>query len=67
MSKVQKRLSDEQLQLVERIDKLSDFIDSDNFDNIKKEQKGLMCIQLSIMEAYDTVLVERINNLRNYE
>ena len=63
MSKVQKRLSDEQSQLVERIDKLSDFIDSDNFDNIKEDQKGLMRIQLNIMESYDTVLVERITKL----
>ena len=54
------RLTEEKIQLVERIGKLKDFINTDKFESIEESHKSLLRVQLSIMKSYNKILVERI-------
>jgi len=54
------RLLDEQLELSDRIKKLSSFISSDNFENLDSTNAKLLDKQLKQMRGLNEILVERI-------
>ena len=60
MSSFKERLIDEQTQLKDKIEKLDNFILSDNFNSIDKIQQSLLSIQLSSMKTYSDCLGERL-------
>ena len=59
------RLKTEKQELDEKIEKLTAFINSENFEKVDSIQAPLLQTQLSIMLAYSTVLDKRLNNLIN--
>ena len=67
MEKVMKKVPDYVERMIEeinnltgKIDKLSDFIDKDNFDDLPVVKKALLYTQLDIMKSYANVLRLRI-------
>lgn len=58
------RLETESNELVEKMEKLSAFIASDNFDKIDSSQKSLLKIQWQAMQTYNLCLAERLNLLK---
>ena len=63
MSNFIKRLENEESQLRDRINKLYDFIESDKFDEVEREQQSLLLIQLNAMRTYWRILQTRLNRL----
>lgn len=63
MSDFKTRLTEEQSQLAERVEKLEAFLQTSNADNIDKVQRTLLDVQLPAMKTYLTVLNERIRLL----
>ena len=60
MSDFINRLVVENTELVERITKLSSFIDGEAFYRIDEVQQGLLIIQLNAMKTYHKCLVQRL-------
>lgn len=54
------RLKTEQADLIEKINKLKNFLSTDVFKNLTVDNRELLIIQLEIMEAYSRVLSRRI-------
>lgn len=54
------RLSDEKVELDEKIFKLESFTKTDAFNSIDNVQRGLLKIQLNAMATYSQVLDERL-------
>lgn len=65
MSTFKSRLIAEQSELNEKVDKLSSFVVSDNFDKIDPKQQDLLNKQLPVMQEYNTILKDRINLLQD--
>lgn len=63
MSDFISRLYDEKQQLEERYTKLKDFIFTDAFTQLDGVQQALLEIQVSAMQTYLKVLIERIIRL----
>lgn len=55
------RLLQEKAELDERKDKLTDFINSGKAENIDPQQKALLRVQATLMEAYSEVLTQRLS------
>ena len=60
METFKERLIQEKAELDEKIDKLSAFINGDNFVKIEAVQQSLLSVQLRAMQTYSLILVERI-------
>ena len=54
------RLIDEKQQLDVKIEKLTQFIQSENFKSIEMVQQSLLQVQLLSMETYSQCLTERL-------
>ena len=54
------RLIEEQVQLQERVDKLTEFFKSDKITLIDNVQSSLLHAQIFAMSAYNQILIERI-------
>jgi hypothetical protein len=63
MSDFKTRLTEDQMQLDERINKLQEFILSDQFKHIAEIQQSLLKIQLKAMQTYSQCLTERASKL----
>lgn len=63
MSTFKERLIDEKQELDLKIEKLTQFIGSENFKKIDGVQMTLLNIQLKSMETYSQCLLERIVRL----
>ncbi len=63
MSDFKTRLTEEESQLKEKIEKLYDFTQSEKIDTVGKLQKPLLLIQLDAMRTYYRCLLARINYL----
>ncbi len=63
MSDFKTRLDNEYKELDEKITKLKNFLDGDGVENIDKDQRTLLGIQLQAMKTYRTCLMERIVRL----
>jgi len=63
MSDFKSRLIDEISQLREKIEKLDQFIESENFAQVGELQEGLLRVQLAAMRTYLVCLVSRFNAL----
>ncbi|AXQ62691.1 shock protein C [Bacteroides phage PhiCrAssBcn1] len=63
MSDFKTRLVEEQVQLEEKLNKLSSFILSDNFNKIDDVQKALLQVQATAMNTYNQCLKERLERL----
>ena len=59
------RLKEEKRELNDRLFNLSVFISSERFNNISKQQKSLLTIQLASMQTYLTCLNERLIQIEN--
>lgn len=62
MEDFQKRLFQEEKELNEKISKLYDFIQGENFDKVSNMQKPLLEIQLQAMRTYHRCLAKRIQD-----
>jgi Txe/YoeB family toxin of Txe-Axe toxin-antitoxin module len=63
MSDFKTILTEEQMQLNERINKLQEFILSDPFKHIAEIQQSLLKVQLKAMQTYSQCLTERASKL----
>lgn len=63
MSDFKERLHTEKKELDEKREKLAAFFPTDTFKKISPQQRGLLYIQLHVMDAYSQVLTERISLL----
>lgn len=63
MSDFFSRLLDEQKELQEKYNKLYYFVFSDNLKSVSEKQQGLLKEQLAHMNAYNNVLLERLEDL----
>ena len=63
MSNFKERLATENNELVEKIGKLEDFLNSDKVKGVAKIQLSLLNIQLTAMQTYQTCVMTRIDNL----
>lgn len=60
MSTFLDRLKVEEGELLEKLEKLSEFIYSEGFDNLDEENKSLLLMQVNTMGAYHEILIRRI-------
>lgn len=60
MEAYQERMVEEMTQLLERTNKLNDFISSEKFFDIPKEKRVLMTVQKNAMEQYAMILGYRL-------
>lgn len=63
MSNFKTRLIEEQAQLEEKLNKLDNFILSENFNGVDEVQKSLLRVQATAMNAYNQCLKERLERL----
>ena len=63
MSDFKSRLVEEQAQLEEKLNKINDFIQSQNADEIDPVQKDLLLIQAGAMYTYNECLKARLARL----
>lgn len=63
MSTFEERLKEENNNLIDKIEKLKNFINSSNFSNIDIKQQILLNIQIQAMNTYRVCLQERIEHL----
>ena len=63
MSDFKERLTEESLELEEKVYKLENFIIGDSFTSIDPIQQVLLKVQLKAMQTYEQCLVERMNTL----
>lgn len=61
------RLAKEGTDLSKKVEKLSDFLDSDKFKELDKNQQMLLTIQLGSMSAYLTAITMRLHLLSEQE
>ena len=54
------RLLKEQIELEEKVEKLTAFVESDNFSNLSGNAGYLLKVQLNHMNGYNDTLLERI-------
>ena len=57
------RLKDEQAVLAERLDKLTQFINTNKFDEVSPRQQQLLVLQQQTMILYNTILKQRLHDL----
>ena len=57
------KLQEEKMGLADKIDKLNDFLKTNEFKKINRTQKFLLPLQLDIMMTYYDILSARICNL----
>ncbi len=60
MEDYQERVIDEQEELSNRVERLSDFIGSTGYRDLEKQDRGLLGVQLIAMNEYNAVLLQRI-------
>lgn len=60
MENYQKRVVQEKTDLDERIEKLTDFISTQTYFDLKTRERNIMVLQLYYMRLYSSVLGERI-------
>jgi len=60
MQAYQERVIEEKQQLDEKIEKLQTFVGTEAMSTVSAVQGSLLRSQLSVMEAYSTILGERI-------
>jgi hypothetical protein len=65
MSNFKERLIQEQKDLQEKIEKLTVFQVSETFKSLPKEDRDLLNIQLYAMATYNTILLARIDRLKD--
>jgi len=66
MSDFKERLIQEQKDLQEKIEKLDSFLESNEFfEKLNKGEQDLLTIQLYAMRTYNTVLLTRIDRLKD--
>jgi hypothetical protein len=65
MSDFKERLIQEQKDLLEKIEKLAIFLMSEVFRALLKEEQDLLTIQLYAMGTYNTILLARIDRLKD--
>ena len=65
MSNFKTTLLNEEKELVEKIEKLYDFSQTDKFYKLDPLQKSLILIQLEAMRTYWRVLVARVNDIED--
>jgi TRAP-type C4-dicarboxylate transport system substrate-binding protein len=63
MSDFLSRLLDEQEELLKKFDKLYSFVASDKFNSVSEKQQRLIEKQLKHMNAYNNILLERLEDL----
>ncbi len=63
MNDFKTRLIDEKNQLEEKLDKLDNFLMSDNLSKVEDVQKALLQVQATAMNTYLQCLKERIERL----
>jgi len=63
MSNFKERLTKEYMELVEKINKLENFIIGDIFTSIDPIQQSLLKVQLKAMQTYEQCLTERMSAL----
>lgn len=63
MYKEMEELTKEQTELVGRINKMDEFIESDEFEKLDNLQKALIRAQYKAMDTYNQILFERIIHL----
>lgn len=64
MSDFKDRLVTEHSELSEKIEKLSNFLESERFSDIDKEQQELLKQQYQVMLEYQQILIQRIKLLQ---
>lgn len=67
MSTFIERLVDEETELNSKMFKLEEFIKSDPFNRIDKEQQALLKVQANAMATYSECLNQRIIQINNKE
>ena len=67
MEEYQNRVVEEQSELLQKIYKLDNFINNDNFRYLDKDDRDLLSIQRDVMVVYANILQRRINNWENSE
>lgn len=63
MSDFKTRLEEESKELSEKLQKLTLFIMSDNFNSLEEMQQSLLLIQSQSMQTYSLCLIERLKLL----
>lgn len=63
MSDFKERMTEEQMQLDEKINKLENFILSNDFRMLDPIQQSLLKVQLMSMRTYSQCLIERVSAL----
>jgi hypothetical protein len=63
MDTFKERLLVEQMELQDKMNKLSSFVNSPKIDNVEPIQKSLLKVQLNAMSTYNECLIERLSNL----
>ena len=63
MDKEMEDLTKEQTELVDKINKMDEFIESDEFEKLDNLQKALIRAQYKAMDTYNQILFERIIHL----
>ena len=63
MDKEMEELTKEQTELVDKINKMDEFIESDEFEKLDNLQKALIRAQYKAMDTYNQILFERIIHL----
>ena len=63
MDKEMEELTKEQTELVDKINKMDEFIESDEFEKLDNIQKALIRAQYKAMDTYNQILFERIIHL----
>ena len=63
MKDIIEKISIEQSELDNKLDKLNDFISSDKFNEIEEEQQNLLLAQQGTMARYLCILRDRLNLL----
>lgn len=58
------RLEQEFLELEDKTDRLADFMDTEQFDNLHPTQKNLLSVQHDIMITYCNCLMLRLADLK---
>lgn len=63
IDKEMEELTKEQTELVDKINKMDEFIESDEFEKLDNLQKALIRAQYKAMDTYNQILFERIIHL----
>ncbi len=63
----QQRVVDEQKELSLKLEKLRDFLETDTYKSLPKQEQDLLSLQSQVMSVYVNLLGERISLFGNYE